>query len=71
VLKNVFGRVGNRPVNWSQRKAARKSARDRAVAAADYARKSSVLPVEMDPIAIDRFTPMREQLTSGDVARVR
>jgi hypothetical protein len=38
------------------------------VAAADYARKSSVLPVEMDPIAIDRFTPMREQLTSGDVA---
>ena len=37
--------------------------------AADYARKSSALPVQIDPIAIDRFTRlMREQLVSGDVA---
>jgi site-specific DNA recombinase len=39
------------------------------VEAADYARKSSALPVQIDPIAIDRFTRMmREQLISGDVA---
>ncbi len=32
-------------------------------------RKSSTSPIEIDPIAIDRFTRlMREQLTSGDVA---
>ena len=37
--------------------------------AADYARKSSALPVQIDPVAIDRFTRlMREQLVSGDVA---
>jgi hypothetical protein len=39
------------------------------VEAADYARKSSALPVQIDPVAIDRFTRlMREQLVSDDVA---
>jgi hypothetical protein len=41
-------------------------ARDRAVEASDYARKSSALPVQIDPVAIDRFTRlMRLQLVSG------
>jgi len=39
------------------------------VEAADYARKSSALPVQIDPVAIDRFTRlMREPLISGDIA---
>jgi len=46
-----------------------KNARDRAVEALDYAKKSSAHPVEVDPVAIERFTRlMREQLVSGDVA---
>src|SRR6267154_3417762 len=52
-----------------ERVAALKNARDRAVEAAEHARKSSALPVQVDPVAIDRFTRlMREQLVSGDVA---
>ncbi|MDB5616353.1 hypothetical protein [Tardiphaga sp.] len=36
--------------------------------ALEYAKNSSVLPVEIDPVAIERFTRlMREQLVSGDV----
>ena len=51
------------------RVAALKAGRDKAVEALDYARKSSATPIEIDPIAIDRFTRlMREQLVSGDVA---
>ena len=35
----------------------------------EYAGKSTAHPVQIDPIAIDRFTRlMREQLVSGDVA---
>lgn len=46
-----------------------KQRRDRAVEAADYARKSSAFPVQIDPVAIDRFTRlMREPLISGDIA---
>jgi hypothetical protein len=42
---------------------------NKAVEALDYAKKSSATPIEIDPIAIDRFTRlMREQLVSGDVA---
>jgi hypothetical protein len=38
--------------------------------ALDYAKRSSALPIEIDPVAIDRFArPMREQLVSGDAAR--
>lgn len=43
--------------------------RVRALEAVDYAGKSSVLPVEIDPVAIDHCTRlMREHLISGDVA---
>jgi site-specific DNA recombinase len=49
--------------------AALKATRDRALEALDYARKSSAFPIEVDPVAVDRFTRlMREQLVSGDVA---
>ena len=35
----------------------------------DYAKKSGASPIEIDPVAIDRFTRLtREQLISGDVA---
>jgi site-specific DNA recombinase len=63
------GTIDGTDPSLKERVAALKSARDRAVEAADYARKSSALPVQIDPIAIDRFTRlMREQLVSGDVA---
>jgi site-specific DNA recombinase len=55
-----------------ERVAALKATRDRALEALDYARKSSALPIEVDPVAVDRFTRlMREQLVSGDVAPER
>jgi hypothetical protein len=51
------------------RVSALKSARDRALDALEYAKRSSALPIEIDPVAIDRFARlMREQLVSGDVA---
>ncbi len=63
------GSIDGTDPSLKERVAALKNARDRAVEAADYARKSSALPVQIDPIAIDRFTRlMREQLISGDVA---
>jgi hypothetical protein len=63
------GTIDGTDPSLKERVAALKNARDRAVEAADYARKSSALPVQIDPIAIDRFTRlMREQLVSGDVA---
>lgn len=35
----------------------------------EYAKRSSALPIEIDPVAINRFSRlMREQLVSGDVA---
>jgi site-specific DNA recombinase len=46
-----------------------KSVRDSAMDALEYAKRSSALPIEIDPVAIDRFARlMREQLISGDVA---
>jgi site-specific DNA recombinase len=63
------GTIDGTDPSLKERVAALKNARDRAVEAADYARKSSALPVQIDPVAIDRFTRlMREQLVSGDVA---
>jgi site-specific DNA recombinase len=51
------------------RVSALKSARDSALDALEYAKRSSALPIEIDPVAIDRFARlMREQLVSGDVA---
>jgi site-specific DNA recombinase len=63
------GTVDGTDPSLKERVAALKNARDRAVEAADYARKSNALPVQIDPVAIDRFTRlMPEQLVSGDVA---
>ena len=63
------GTIDGTDPSLKERVAALKNARDRAVEAADYARKSSALPVKIDPVAIDRFTRlMREELISGDVA---
>ncbi len=45
------------------------ASRDRAVEALAYAKKSLAMPIEIDAVAIERFTRlMREQLTSGEVA---
>ncbi len=57
-----------------ERVAALKATRDRALEALDYAKKSSALPIEVDievdPVAVDRFTRlMREQLVSGGCRR--
>lgn len=52
-----------------ERVAALKALEDKAVETLDYAKKSRATPIEIDPIAIDRFTRlMREQLVSGNVA---
>ena len=52
-----------------ERVSALKTTKDRASEALEYARKSSAVPIEIDPIAIDRFTRlMRERLVDGDVA---
>jgi hypothetical protein len=46
-----------------------KNARDRSIEALDYAKKSSLVPIEIDPAVIERFTRlMREKLVSGDAA---
>jgi hypothetical protein len=53
-----------------ERVAAVKAIRDRAIEALDYAKNTSALPIEIDPIAIDRFIRlMREQLRSGEIAK--
>lgn len=63
------GTIDGTDPTLKERVAALKATRDRSAEALEYARKSSVLPVEIDPIAIERFTRlMREQLVSGDVA---
>lgn len=63
------GTVDGTDPTLKERVAALKASRDRAVEALDYAKKSSGAPIEIDPVAVDRFTRlMREQLTSGDVA---
>jgi hypothetical protein len=49
--------------------AALKSPRKSGLEALDYSKRSSALPIEIDPVAIDRFARLvREQLVSGDVA---
>ena len=46
-----------------------KGARDKSIEALDYARKSGLVPIEIDPVIIERFTRlMREKLVSGDAA---
>jgi site-specific DNA recombinase len=63
------GTVDGTDPTLKERVAALKATWDRAVEALDYAKKSSGAPIEIDPVAVDRFTRlMREQLISGDVA---
>ena len=40
-----------------ERVAALKATRDRALEALDYAKKSSALPIEVDPVAVDLCVP--------------
>ena len=54
---------------WDWKVAALMASQDRAVDALDDAKRSSATPVEIGPVAADRFTrAMREQRVSGDVA---
>lgn len=63
------GTIDGTDPTLKERVAALKTTRDRALEALDYAKKSSALPIEIDPVAVDRFTRlMRELLVSGDVA---
>jgi hypothetical protein len=63
------GTIDGTDPTLKERVAALKATRDRALEALDYAKKSSALLIEIDPVAIDRFTRlMRQQLVSGDVA---
>jgi site-specific DNA recombinase len=63
------GTIDGTDSTLKERVAALKATRDRALEALDYAKRSSALPIEVDPVAIDRFTRlMRQQLVSGDVA---
>ena len=49
--------------------AALKGARDKTIEALDYAKRSGLVPIEIDPVVIERFTRlMREKLVSGDAA---
>jgi hypothetical protein len=38
-----------------------KADRDRAVEVLDYAKKSSANPIEIDPVAVDRFTRLMRE----------
>lgn len=63
------GTVDGTDPTLKERVASLKSARDRATEALAYARSTSTLPVEINPIAVNRFTTlMRERLAAGDVA---
>lgn len=63
------GTVDGTDPTLKDRVSALKANRDRALEALEYAKKSSALPIEIDPVAVERFTRlMREQLVSGDVA---
>jgi hypothetical protein len=63
------GTIDGTDPSLKERVAALKANRDRAVEALEYGKKSSGSPIEIDPVAIDRFTRlMRGQLTSGEVA---
>ena len=49
-----------------ERVAALKGAREKSIEALDYAKRSGLVPIEIDPVVIERFTRlMREKLVSG------
>jgi site-specific DNA recombinase len=63
------GTVDGTDPTLRERVATLKNARDKSIEALDYAKKSSVVPIEIDPVVIERFTRlMRERLVSGDAA---
>lgn len=63
------GTIDGIDATLEERVAALKPARDSASDALEYAKRSSALPIEIDPVAINRFSRlMREQLVSGDAA---
>lgn len=63
------GTIDGTDPSLKERVSVLKASRDRAVEALDYAKKSSGGLIEIDPVAIDRFTRlMRDQLTTGEVA---
>jgi site-specific DNA recombinase len=61
------GTVDSTDSTLQGRVAALKASRDRmTLEAMEYARKTSALPIEIDAVAVDRFTRlMREQLVMG------
>ena len=63
------GTVDGTDPTLRERVAALKGARDKSIEALDYAKKSGLVPIEIDPVIIERFTRlMREKLVSGDAA---
>src|SRR5260221_13683809 len=50
------GTIDGTDPTLKERVTALKAGRDKATEALDYAKKSSATPIEIDPIAIDRFT---------------
>jgi hypothetical protein len=63
------GTVDGTDPTLRERVAALKGARDKSIEALDYAKKSGPVPIEIDPVIIERFTRlMREKLVAGDAA---
>ncbi|MDN3277962.1 hypothetical protein QWJ07_27110 [Frankia sp. RB7] len=62
------GTIDGTDPTLEERVAALKTTRDRALEALDYAKNSSAVPIEIDLVAIDRFTRLIcEQFVSEDV----
>jgi hypothetical protein len=63
------GTVDGTDPTLRERVTALKGARDKSIEALDCAKKSGLVPIEIDPVVIERFTRlMREKLVSGDAA---
>jgi site-specific DNA recombinase len=63
------GTVDGTDPTLRERVVALKGARDKSIEALDYAKKSGLVPIEIDPVIIERFTRlMREKLVYGDAA---
>jgi hypothetical protein len=60
------GTVDGADPTLRERVASLKNVRDKSIEALDYAKRSSAVPIEIDPVVIERFTRlMRERLVSG------
>jgi site-specific DNA recombinase len=55
------GAIDGADPTLKERVASLKNSRDRAIEALDYAKKSSATPVEIDPVAIARFTSLMRE----------